>query len=130
MTIAVLAKDNAQPATGLEYGTQIGDAGFILKLGDGTVANATWKAKSFFTEPLNSTIANRTVARTPLPPRWYASDFDDSAWGLGTEYTASRVGPDGARVASDYTGAAFIWTSDLTLDNTVIVRTTVQAPAD
>ena len=37
MTIAVLAKDNAEPATGLEYGTQIGDAGFILKLGDGTV---------------------------------------------------------------------------------------------
>ena len=25
MTIAVLAKDNAEPATGLEYGTQIGD---------------------------------------------------------------------------------------------------------
>lgn len=29
MTIAVLAKDNADPGTGLEYGTQIGDGGFF-----------------------------------------------------------------------------------------------------
>jgi hypothetical protein len=46
MTIAVLAKDNADPKTGMEYAnTQIGDAGFILKFGDGTVTNADWKAK-------------------------------------------------------------------------------------
>lgn len=129
MTIAVLAKDNADPATGLEYGNQIGDAGFILKLGDGTVTSAKWKAKSFFTGPLNSNVANPTVARTALPARWYAPDFDDSAWGFATEYTAARVGPDGDYVASDFTGASFIWTSDLNLDNTVIFRTTVQAPA-
>src|SRR4051812_33971265 len=40
MTIAVLAKDNADPQTGLEYGDHIGDGGFILKFGDGTVTNA------------------------------------------------------------------------------------------
>jgi len=129
MTIAVLAKDNADPATGLEYGNQIGDGGFILKLGDGTVTNARWKAKAFFTGPLNSDIARPQVTRTPLPERWYARDFDDSAWGFATEYTAARVGPDGDYVAADFTGAAFIWTSDLNLDNTVIFRTTVPAPA-
>ena len=59
----------------------------------------------------------------------YAPDFDDSSWGFATEYTAARVGPDGDYVASDFTGASFIWTSDLNLDNTVIFRTTVQAPA-
>ena len=37
MTIAVLAKDNADPATGLEYGNQIGDAGFILKHATGNL---------------------------------------------------------------------------------------------
>ena len=47
MTIAVLAKDNADPKTGLEYGTNIGDAGFILKLADGTVTSSAWKAKNF-----------------------------------------------------------------------------------
>lgn len=129
MTIAVLAKDNADPATGLEYGNQIGDGGFILKLGDGTVSNARWKAKAFFTGPLNSDTARPQVARTPLPERWYARDFDDSGWGFATEYTAARVGPDGDYVAADFTGAAFIWTSDLNLDNTVIFRTTVPAPA-
>src|SRR5690349_7480596 len=44
MTIAVLAKDNADPRTGLEYSdSHIGDAGFILKLTDGTVSNSSWK---------------------------------------------------------------------------------------
>lgn len=128
MTIAVLAKDNADPATGLEYGNQIGDGGFILKLGDGTVTNARWKAKAFFSGPLNSNIANPQVTREPLPARWFARDFDDSAWGFATEYTAARVGPDGDYVAGDFTGASFIWTADLNLDNTVVFRTTVQAP--
>jgi hypothetical protein len=129
MTIAVLAKDNADPATGLEYGNQIGDAGFILKLGDGTVTSAKWKAKAFFTGPLNSNVAKPQVTREPLPARWFARDFDDSAWGFATEYTAARVGPDGDYNAADFTGAAFIWTADLNLDNTVIFRTTVPAPA-
>ena len=40
MTIAVMAVDNADPETGMEYAnTNIGDGGFILKLGDGTVTN-------------------------------------------------------------------------------------------
>ena len=48
MTIAVMGIDNADPKTGMEYAnTNIGDGGFILKLGDGTVTNATWKAKKF-----------------------------------------------------------------------------------
>ncbi len=128
MTIAVLAKDNADPATGLEYTNKIGDGGFILKLGDGTVTSAAWKAKVFFTGPLNSNTTNPTVSRTPIPARWFASDFDDSAWGSATEFTSARVGPDGDYVAADFTGASFIWTSDLNLDNTVIFRATFQAP--
>ena len=35
-----MAVDNADPETGMEYAnTNIGDGGFILKLGDGTVTN-------------------------------------------------------------------------------------------
>src|SRR3954469_25875056 len=46
MTIAVMARDNADPKSGMEYAnTNIGDGGFILKFGDGTVTNAQWKAK-------------------------------------------------------------------------------------
>ena len=46
MTIAVMAMDNADPKTGLEYGNHIGDAGLIIKFSDGTVTDAKWKAKS------------------------------------------------------------------------------------
>ena len=46
MTIAVIARDNADSKTGMEYAnTNIGDGGFILKFGDGTVTDSTWKAK-------------------------------------------------------------------------------------
>ncbi|MEN9633712.1 MAG: hypothetical protein RL077_2116 [Verrucomicrobiota bacterium] len=130
MTIAVLAKDNADPATGLEYGNKIGDGGFILKLGDGTITNGTWRAKCFFKGPLNSNVITPTVSHTPIPARWYEVDFDDSGWEFATEYTAARVGPDGDYVATDFTLAKFIWTSDLNLDNTVIFRQTVTKPAN
>lgn len=129
MTIAVIAKDNADPKTGLEYGTQMGDGGFILKLGDGTVTNASWKAKAFFRGPLNRNIANPTVEYIDIPANWYAVGFDDSSWANATEYTAEAVKPDGDYVATDFTGAKFIWTSDILVDNTVIFRTTVAKPA-
>lgn len=53
MTIAAMGIDNADPKTGMEYAnTNIGDGGFILKLGDGTVSDATWKAKNFSWGPI------------------------------------------------------------------------------
>ena len=71
MTIAVLAKDNADPQTGCEYGKQIGDGGFILKFADGTVTDAKWKGKCFFYGPIDRNTADprfvpircRTVGR-------------------------------------------------------------------
>jgi len=128
MTIAILAKDNADPKTGLEYGDHIGDAGFILKFADGTVTNAKWKAKVFFKGPLDRDVKNPRVMNLPLPANWFAVDFDDSKWDYATEYTEERVRPDGNYVASDFSGAKFIWTSDLDLDNTVIFRYTVEKP--
>lgn len=128
MTIAVLAKDNANPATGLEYGTRIGDAGFILKFSDGTVTNAQWKAKAYFTGPLDGDVANPQVRNTPLPANWYAPDFDDSSWENATEYAETDVRPDGDYSAGDFSGAQFIWTSDLALDNTVAFRYRVEKP--
>ncbi len=130
MTIAVMAKDNADPLTGLEYGTQIGDGGFILKMADGTVTSKAWKAKTFFKGPLNSIISNPQVEHTPIPANWFASDFDDSSWGYATEYPEAEVKPDGDYGSYDFSGAKFIWTEDLLLDNTVIFRYTAQAPAN
>jgi len=131
MTIAVLAKDNADPRTGMEYAnTSIGDAGFILKLGDGTVSNARWKAKKFSWGPLNRDTKNPKVKNISLPKSWYAVDFDDSKWGNAREFTEQQVGPKEPFFEHDFKGARFIWSDDLALDNTVVFRFRVESPPD
>lgn len=128
MTIAVLAKDNADPQTGLEYGDQIGDGGFVIKFSDGTVSNATWKAKSFFRGPLRGDTRNPQVEYTPLPANWFAVDFDDRDWPQATEYSVGRVNPKQPYHEADFKGATFIWTENLDLDNTVVFRTRIEKP--
>lgn len=128
MTIAVLAKDNADPKTGLEYGDHIGDGGFTLKFGDGTVTNATWKAKSFFRGPLGGDVKNPQVEHTAIPENWFAVNFDDRAWPNAKEYSETRVNPKEPFYQADFAGAKFIWSDDLDLDNTVIFRTRVEKP--
>jgi hypothetical protein len=128
MTIAIMAKDNADPKTGLEYGDHIGDGGFIIKFADGTVSNATWKAKNFFKGPLNRDTKNPKVEHTPIPDNWWTVDFDDRSWPNATEYTEERVGPKEPYYQFDFSGAKFIWSDDLDLDNTVIFRTKVEKP--
>ncbi len=128
MTIAVLAKDNADPKTGLEYGSSIGDGGFILKFADGTVTNASWKAKSFFHGPVNGDTANPQVKQEALPANWWAVDFDDSAWKNAKEYAVEEVDPKQPYFDHDFEGAKFIWTDDLALDNTIIFRTKIEKP--
>ena len=88
MTIAVMGIDNADPETGMEYAnTNIGDGGFILKLGDGTVTNATWKAKKFSWGPVDVDTKNPRVENIPLPNDWFAINFDDSKWPSAKEFT-------------------------------------------
>lgn len=128
ITIAILAKDNADPKTGLEYGDHIGDGGFIIKFGDGTVSNATWKAKCFCKGPLNADVKNPAGEQTPLPEKWWAVDFDDSKWSASTEFTEQQVNPKEPFYQADFAGAKFIWTDRLDLDNTVIFRTRVEKP--
>lgn len=130
MTIAVMAMDNADPKTGLEYGNHIGDAGLIIRFSDGTVTDAKWKAKSFFKGPLNRDTANPQVRHDPIPANWYAVDFDDSGWANATVYTEERVKPKESfdKARADFAGAQFIWSEDLDLDNTVLFRTKVEAP--
>ena len=129
MTIAVMAKDNADPETGLEYdNTNLGDGGFILKFGDGTVTNASWKAKNFFHGPINGDLQNPKTRHEAIPANWFAVDFDDSAWENATEHSEEAVGPKEPFYENDFLGAKWIWTQDLGLDNTVIFRTTIPSP--
>lgn len=131
MTIAVMAKDNADAKTGMEYAnTNIGDAGFILKFGDGTVTTADWKAKKISWGPIDRDTKNPRVESVPLPENWYAVDFDDSTWANAKEYSEEQVGPKQPYFEHDFKGAKFIWTDDIELDNTVLFRHVVKSPPD
>jgi hypothetical protein len=131
MTIAVMAKDNADPKTGMEYAnTNIGDGGFILKFGDGTVTDASWRAKAFSHGPVDGDTRNPRVETAPIPDNWYATDFDDSDWGRAKEYSVQEIDPKEPFYDADFKGAKFIWTSDLLLDNTVLFRRTIPKPPD
>ncbi len=131
MTIAVMAKDNANAKTGMEYAnTSIGDAGFILKFGDGTVTGASWKAKSFSRGPIGHDTNDPRVENIPIPEVWYATDFDDSSWGNAKVYTQQQVDPKEPFFEHDFKGAEFIWADDIELDNTVIFRHVVDTPPD
>ncbi len=129
MTIAVMAKDNADPETGLEYdNTNLGDGGFILKFGDGTVTNASWKAKNFFHGPINGDMTNPKTHHDPIPENWFEVDFDDSRWENAVEHTEEAVNPKEPFYENDFSGAKWIWTADLALDNTILFRTTIPSP--
>ncbi|MEM6364318.1 MAG: hypothetical protein AAF745_07820 [Planctomycetota bacterium] len=131
MTIAAMGIDNADPKTGMEYAdTNIGDGGFILKLGDGTVSNASWKAKRISWGPIDGDTSNPRIKDTPLPKDWFTIGFDDSAWPHATEFTEEEVGPKDPFYEHDFKGAKFIWSEDVKLDNVVLFRTVVQSPPD
>jgi len=131
MTIAVMAKDNADPKTGMEYAnTNVGDGGFILKFADGTVTNGTWKAKCFSHGPVGGDTQEPRVETTPVPENWFAVDFDDRDWPTATEYAEADVGPKQPFYDTDFSNARFIWSDDLKLDNTVIFRRVVESPPD
>lgn len=131
MTIAVMAKDNFDPKTGMEYAnTNIGDAGFILKFGDGTVTDGSWKAKKISWGPIDRDTKNPRVESVQIPDNWYATDFDDSSWTKAKEYREEEVGPKQPYFDSDFKGAKFIWTEDIALDNIVLFRHVVKRPPD
>ena len=131
MTIAVMAIDNADPKTGMEYAnTNIGDGGFILKFGDGTVTNATWKAKKISWGPVDGDTKNPRVERIPVPDNWFTVGFDDSSWSHAREYTEEKVGPKEPFYQHDFKGAKFIWSDDVKLDNVVLFRNVVNTPPD
>ncbi|MFN9914934.1 MAG: hypothetical protein ACK53L_20260, partial [Pirellulaceae bacterium] len=110
--------------------TNIGDGGFILKFGDGTVTNARWKAKKFSWGPIDRDTAHPRVQSLAIPENWYAVDFDDSSWGQAKEYSEEEVGPKQPYYDHDFSGAKFIWSDDVALDNVVIFRHVVKSSPD
>ena len=60
------------------------------------------------------------------PSEWALADFDDSDWANATVWSASDVDPkDGYDGITWDPSAQLIWGTDLEVDNTILLRTTI-----
>ena len=122
-----------------------GDGGFIAKFSDGTVTNSNWKAQTFYIAPLSNvncvteTGTNRNSSgcstypnsastsyaiHWPVPSDWFATTYDFKAWPSANIYTSTQVGPkiSYTNFSTQFSDAQFIWSSNLILDNMVLLR--------
>jgi phosphatidylethanolamine-binding protein (PEBP) family uncharacterized protein len=146
-TIGIIAKDYTENSSGLEYigqpKQQIGDAGLVLQIRDltsGKVVSATdksWKTLLVNKAPLNpecvtsnNPIQDCKFANTAIPANWATNSFKDSLWKNATEFTEKEVGvKEGYFDISWSPSSKLIWTSDLKLDNTILIRKIVTSLA-
>ena len=129
-----------------------GDGGLMASFSDGTLTDNRWKAQTFYIAPLASTncvieladgtrqsstcssspacAGNCFALHYPVPPNWFAKTFNDSGWPAATTYTEAVVGVNNKPAYLNFpgqfsaSGAKFIWSSNLVLDNEVLVRFT------
>ena len=117
---------------------------------------ADWKAQTFYIAPIkdfscvnengttrNSSNCNASDVRNgagyaalhwKVPVDWMNKTFDDSSWPNATTYSNATIGVDGKSAFTNFTDifddanndAQFIWSSNVILDNEVIVRKIVQ----
>ena len=145
LTVGVIAKDFVQNSTGLEYigkpNQQIGDGGIIFQIREvvsGKIvasSGSDWKVFTVNTAPLNpecATSINPGVdckySNTPIPSPWTSSSYKDISWKYATEFSKETVGvKDGYFNFSWSPSAALIWSSDLRLDNTILLRKIIKA---
>lgn len=115
--------------------------------------NENWKAQTFYTAPItdlscvseegayryskNSNIGQDGnlfyALHWELPTEWMKADFDDAGWPNATTYTNSTIGVDNKPGYTNFTSlfddptndAQFIWSTNVVLDNEVLVRYTI-----
>jgi hypothetical protein len=118
--------------------------------------NADWKAQTFYTAPLRDlSCANEEgtlrlsetcstedsndgtsyyALHWKTPSNWQSADFDDTTWPNATEFTNNTIGVDNKPSYTNFINifddnavdAQFIWSTNVILDNEVIVRYTVK----
>lgn len=119
------------------------------------VTGRKWRAQTFYTSPLknrNCLVESRQIRRsTPcdkrgedyaagfsgahwnLPGDWMMPSFDDSIWPSASTYSNRQVGVENNHAFTNFrdvfdtqgADADFIWSTNLVLDNLVILRTTI-----
>ncbi|NCU90240.1 MAG: hypothetical protein EBV63_06130, partial [Actinobacteria bacterium] len=143
LTIGIIARDYVENASGLEYigkpNQQIGDGGIIAQIRDTdskqviTATNKSWKVFVTNKAPLNEDcvkskdpLLDCKTMLTKAPTSWYSATFKDTSWKSATEFTAAEVGvKDGYFNFTWAPTSTLVWSSDLRLDNTILLRTKV-----
>ena len=118
--------------------------------------NKNWKAQTFYTAPvkdLSCVVESENLRISEncdmtdsdqgsnfyglhwvLPNDWEKTSFDDSHWPPATEYTNETIGMDNKKAYTNFTDifdhqgndAQFIWSTNVLLDNVVMVRYSVK----
>ena len=118
--------------------------------------NENWKAQTFYTAPITdlscvSEDGNYRYSKNcdtnggqdgtafyalhwEIPNDWMKTDFDDSIWPHATTFTNKTIGVDNKPSYTNFTSifddaendAEFIWSTNVVLDNEVLVRYTVK----
>lgn len=121
-------------------------------------SDATWRAQTFYTAPIVDlscpeevglqrrssrcatsnigTYANIYGLHWVVPEDWNRESFDDSGWPNATIYSASDVGVMNKPAYTNFRdvferaprAASFIWSTNLILDNEVLIRARIDAP--
>ena len=145
LTIAVIAKDFTENASGLEYigkpNQQIGDAGIILQIRE-VISNRViaqtahdWRVLTVNKAPLNSEcvtsndpINDCKSSNTKVPSTWASPSYKDTSWKFATEFSKEAIGVKDGYFDFTWTPfAALIWSSDLKLDNIILLRKVIKA---
>lgn len=120
------------------------------------ITDSSWRAQTFYTSPLperdclvsNGQIRDSSACETTgpadgsafsaaywdIPDQWMQTDFDDSGWPAAVAFSNETVGVDNKPSYTNFTelfdtegaDASFIWSSNLVLDNLVLLRSTIE----
>jgi phosphatidylethanolamine-binding protein (PEBP) family uncharacterized protein len=145
LTIGVIAKDFTENSSGLEYigkqNQQIGDAGIIFQIREvssGKVvaySGRDWKVFTVNKAPLNPECVSSTnptydckYSNATIPTTWASATYNDSSWKNATEFSKETVGvKEGYFYYAWAPSAALVWSADLKLDNTILLRKVLKA---
>lgn len=120
------------------------------------VTDESWRAQTFYTAPLktrsclvvtgqqrNSSACNTdgaddttgySAAHWAVPTDWMQTGFNDAIWPMASTYSNDTVGVDNKKAYTNFADvfdangadAQFIWSTNLVLDNLVLLRKTFQ----
>ncbi|CAN2224577.1 YbhB/YbcL [Candidatus Nanopelagicaceae bacterium] len=144
-TVGLMVKDFTENASGLEYigkaNQQIGDGGAIAQIRDLStnkvvlVTDSSWKSLVINKAPLNPECVKSSnplndckYSNAVIPKNWSTNSFKDSSWKSASVFTKDEVGvKEGYFDINWLPSASLIWSSDLKLDNTILLRKSISS---